>query len=115
MSCFLPGAHAAPVSTLPLPISQSGGSIAPSAIPEPDIVKLSQYASGLGCACKLKPQSLETVLHSLPLPPVPDPNLLVGTETGDDAAIYKINDEQALVMTTDFFPPIVDDAEVLHA
>jgi cysteine desulfurase NifS/selenium donor protein len=70
-------------------------------------VCLTQYTAGLGCACKLRPQVLEQVLKSLP--PVFHPDILVGTESSDDAAVYRINDEQAVVQTLDFFTPIVDD------
>ncbi len=70
-------------------------------------VRLTQYTHGLGCACKLRPQLLEKVLQNLP--PANDNRVLVGTETGDDAAVYKINDDLALVQTVDFFTPIVDD------
>ncbi len=70
-------------------------------------IKLTQFTHGLGCACKLRPQLLEEVLQKLPLPK--DKNILVGSETADDAAIYKINEETAIVQTVDFFTPIVDD------
>ncbi|NHI82800.1 MAG: selenide, water dikinase SelD [Candidatus Thorarchaeota archaeon] len=70
--------------------------------------KLTQYTHGLGCACKLRPQALEEVLRDLPIPT--DASVLVGIETADDAAVYKLNDEYALVETVDFFTPIVDDA-----
>lgn len=70
-------------------------------------IKLTQYTHGLGCACKIEPMKLEAVLKKLP--PVLNKNVLVGTETSDDAAVYLINDEQALVQTLDFFIPIVDD------
>jgi len=70
-------------------------------------IRLTQFTHGLGCACKLRPQLLEDLLHNLPLPK--DKNILVGVETGDDAAVYKINDSTALVQTVDFFTPIVDD------
>ncbi|MDY7079052.1 MAG: selenide, water dikinase SelD [Chloroflexota bacterium] len=69
--------------------------------------KLTHYTHGLGCACKLRPQALEEVLAALPLPD--DPAVLVGTETADDAAVYLLNDEIAIVQTVDFFTPIVDD------
>lgn len=72
-----------------------------------DEVRLTQYTHGLGCACKLRPQDLEKVLKSLPVP-VGD-NILVGPETSDDAAVYLINDDLALVQTVDFFTPVVDD------
>ena len=70
-------------------------------------IKLTQYTHGLGCACKIEPQKLEAVLKSLPQ--VHDPNVLVGTDTSDDAAVYYLNPEMALVQTLDFFTPIVDD------
>jgi cysteine desulfurase NifS/selenium donor protein len=70
-------------------------------------IQLTQFTHGLGCACKIKPQSLEKVLKSLP--PVINKNVLIGTENSDDAAVYLINKDQALVQTLDFFTPIVDD------
>ncbi len=70
--------------------------------------KLTHYTHGLGCACKLRPQALEEVLARLPLPD--DAAILVGTETADDAAVYRLSDEMAIVQTVDFFTPIVDDA-----
>ncbi|MCD4664965.1 MAG: selenide, water dikinase SelD [Bacteroidales bacterium] len=70
-------------------------------------IKLTHYTHGLGCACKIQPQNLEKVLQSLPH--FIDPNVLVGTETSDDATVYHITDEIALVQTLDFFTPIVDD------
>jgi selenide,water dikinase len=70
--------------------------------------RLTSFSHGAGCACKLGPSELETVLGELGTSSVP-PDLLVGTETGDDAAVYRLNDEQAIVATLDFFTPIVDD------
>lgn len=70
-------------------------------------IKLTQYTHGLGCACKLRPQLLEEVLQKMPLPD--DKNILVDTSTADDAAIYRINDNLAIVQTVDFFTPVVDD------
>lgn len=70
-------------------------------------IKLTQYTHGLGCACKIEPQKLEQVLKSLPQ--VKDANVLVGTDTSDDAAVYRLTDDLALVQTLDFFTPIVDD------
>ncbi len=70
-------------------------------------IKLTHYTHGLGCACKLEPQKLEQVLKTLPK--VFDPLVLVGTETSDDATVYKLTDDLALVQTLDFFTPIVDD------
>jgi len=70
-------------------------------------IKLTHYTHGLGCACKIQPQNLEKVLASIPS--FEDPLVLVGTETADDASVYMINDEQAIVQTLDFFTPVVDD------
>ncbi len=74
---------------------------------ETDDVKLTHYTHGLGCACKIQPQHLESVLAKLK--PLFDPKVLVGTETADDATVYKLSDDLALVQTLDFFTPIVDD------
>ncbi len=70
-------------------------------------IKLTHFTHGLGCACKLRPQDLEEVLKNMPS--VTDKHVLVGTDTSDDATVYQINDEQAIVQTLDFFTPIVDD------
>ena len=70
-------------------------------------VRLTQYTHGLGCACKLRPQLLEEVLKKMPLPT--DPKILVGVDTADDAAVYLLNDQTAIVQTVDFFTPVVDD------
>jgi len=70
-------------------------------------IKLTHFTHGLGCACKLRPQALEKILAKIPVSD--DENILVGTKTADDAAVYKINDETAIVQTVDFFTPIVDD------
>jgi selenide, water dikinase len=70
--------------------------------------RLTSLSHGGGCGCKIAPGVLADLLkRSAPMPLFP--NLLVGTETADDAAVYKLNDEQAIVATTDFFMPIVDD------
>lgn len=71
-------------------------------------VRLTSLAHGGGCGCKLAPSVLQQILADMPLAG-PFANLLVGTETGDDAAVYRLNDTQALVATTDFFMPVVDD------
>jgi selenide, water dikinase len=71
--------------------------------------RLTEYSHGAGCACKLGPSELEQVLGELERP-LGFSDLLVGSETGDDAAVYRLNDEQALIATLDFFTPIVDDA-----
>jgi cysteine desulfurase NifS/selenium donor protein len=73
-----------------------------------DEIKLTQYTHGLGCACKLRPQLLEQVLKKIPAPT--DARILVGTDTSDDAAVFKLDDRLAIVQTVDFFTPIVDDA-----
>ena len=71
-------------------------------------VKLTQYSHGGGCGCKIAPAVLTKILADTPLRAIPK-ELLVGTETSDDAAVYQLNDGQAIVATTDFFTPIVDD------
>ncbi len=71
------------------------------------VLKLTSLSSCAGCAAKLGQQSLMQLLHQVPVRK--DRNLLVGTATGDDAAVYRIGPDRALVQTTDFFTPIVDD------
>jgi selenide,water dikinase len=71
-------------------------------------IKLTSYSTKGGCGCKIGPAALKQVISSLP-PTVPNPNLLVGIDTSDDAGVYKISDELAIVQTVDFFTPIVDD------
>jgi len=71
--------------------------------------RLTSLAHGGGCGCKLAPAVLQDILHKMPTGTMWS-NLLVGTETSDDAAVYRLNDTQALVATTDFFMPVVDDA-----
>jgi selenide, water dikinase len=73
-------------------------------------VRLTRFSHGAGCACKLSPDDLRTVLglvHGLDA--TPDPDLLVGLDTADDAAVYRLRGDLAVVVTTDFFTPIVDD------
>src|SRR5579859_526070 len=70
--------------------------------------RLTALAHGGGCGCKLSPAVLRELLSGMPAVQG-FPDLLVGTETADDAAVYQLNDEQAVVATTDFFMPIVDD------
>jgi cysteine desulfurase len=72
-----------------------------------EAIKLTRFTHGLGCACKLRPQVLERVLAKMPRPQ--DANVLVGTETADDAAVYRIDSKTAIVQTVDFFTPVVDD------
>ncbi len=69
-------------------------------------IRLTQLAKRAGCAAKQPPGYLLSMLGSLP--PITDPNVLVGNATADDAAVYKLSDELGLVLTTDFFTPIVD-------
>ncbi len=76
-------------------------------ISDTEQIRLTQYTHGLGCACKLRPQLLEDVLKDMPVPK--DSRILVGTETADDAAVYLISNDKAIVQTVDFFTPIVDD------
>jgi selenide,water dikinase len=71
-------------------------------------VRLTQFSHGGGCGCKIAPGVLEQIL-SKGAPGILPKELLVGIETSDDAAVYRINDTQAIVATTDFFMPIVDD------
>jgi selenide,water dikinase len=68
---------------------------------------LTQFSHGAGCGCKLAPGVLAEVLRTLT--PQSHPDLLVGTETGDDAAVWRLDGDRALVATTDFFTPVVDD------
>ena len=70
-------------------------------------VKLTAMAKAAGCAAKLNPATLDAVLRKLPRQT--DPNVLVGFDTNDDAGVYRISEELALVQTVDFFTPIVDD------
>jgi len=70
-------------------------------------VKLTRFTHGLGCACKLRPQMLEEILSKLPVPS--DERIIVGCDTADDAAVFRIDDKTAIVQTVDFFTPILDD------
>jgi selenide,water dikinase len=69
-----------------------------------DLLQMVEYG---GCSSKISPKQLEEILKYLPLPA--DPNLLVDIDTHDDAGVYRVNDELALVFTTDFFPPVCSD------
>jgi selenide, water dikinase len=73
-----------------------------------EFIRLTELSHGGGCGCKIAPGVLSAILAESPATKM-FPNLLVGTENSDDAAVYKLNDTQALVATTDFFMPIVDD------
>lgn len=70
--------------------------------------RLTQFSPGAGCGCKISPKDLEEILQS-DLAFLSDPHLLVGNESKDDAAVYDIGDGKAIISTTDFFTPIVDD------
>ena len=72
-------------------------------------IKLTQFSHGGGCGCKISPAVLAEILAQAPAARQLLPKeLLVGSETSDDAAVYQLNAEQAIVATTDFFTPIVD-------
>lgn len=71
-------------------------------------IKLSQYSHGAGCGCKISPKVLDKMLQSQ-LPKFSHPNLIVGNESRDDAAVFDLGDGSGIVSTTDFFMPIVDD------
>ncbi|WOT05172.1 selenide, water dikinase SelD [Shewanella youngdeokensis] len=71
-------------------------------------IKLTEFSHGAGCGCKISPKVLSTILATQ-LPVFSDPKLLVGNQTRDDAAVYKLNDTTGIISTTDFFMPIVDD------
>jgi len=74
----------------------------------PEKIRLTEFSHGGGCGCKMAPAVLSEILDATPIRGLPK-ELLVGTETADDAAVYRLNDSQALVATTDFFTPIVDE------
>src|SRR4051794_33871300 len=71
------------------------------------VVRLTTLSHGAGCACKLPAAELHPLVAELPR--IDDPNVLVGAETADDAAVYRVSDELAVVTSVDFFTPIVDD------
>ncbi len=71
-------------------------------------IKLTQYSRGAGCGCKIAPAVLDEILHTQVV--LPDQKLLVGNSSKDDAAVYELENGTAIISTTDFFMPIVDDA-----
>ncbi|MEY2647712.1 MAG: hypothetical protein RL282_425, partial [Bacteroidota bacterium] len=71
-------------------------------------IKLTQYSHGAGCGCKISPKILDEILHSSFSMP-DNKKLLVGNHSKDDAAVYDLDNGTALISTTDFFMPIVDD------
>jgi selenide,water dikinase len=77
-------------------------------VDKPTEPRLTSLSHGGGCGCKIAPGVLSEILKGTASMPIPE-ELLVGIETADDAAVYRLNDEQALIATTDFFMPIVDD------
>jgi selenide,water dikinase len=81
---------------------------APDKLPPATEPRLTSLSHGGGCGCKIAPGVLSEILKGTAAMPIPK-ELMVGIETADDAAVYKLNDEQALIATTDFFMPIVDD------
>ncbi|WP_180682037.1 selenide, water dikinase SelD [Tepidicella baoligensis] len=81
---------------------------APTSAAQVAAPRLTSLSHGGGCGCKIAPGVLSEILKGTSAMPIP-PQLLVGIETADDAAVYQLNDEQALIATTDFFMPIVDD------
>ena len=76
---------------------------------DPQEIKLTQFSRGAGCGCKIAPQVLEEILTTSSFAPA-DKKLLVGNSSKDDAAVYDLDNGTALISTTDFFMPIVDDA-----
>lgn len=72
------------------------------------MIQLTKYSHGAGCGCKISPKVLSTILQSN-IPAMIDPNLLVGNDSRDDAAVYDMGNGEAIISTTDFFMPIVDD------
>jgi len=77
-------------------------------VSDPEPLRLTSLAHGGGCGCKIAPALLQDILKAMPAAAA-FPDLLVGAETSDDAAVWRLNAEQALVATTDFFMPVVDD------
>ena len=77
-------------------------------LPSDTTVKLTQYSHGAGCGCKISPKVLNSILAECKTE-FPDPFLMVGNSTLDDAAVYDIGNNQVIISTTDFFMPIVDD------
>src|SRR5689334_21164296 len=91
---------------MPADIASPAATTANANAPPP--LRLTSFSHGGGCGCKIAPGVLSEILKNTVGGLVP-PELMVGIETSDDAAVYKLNDEQALIATTDFFMPIVDD------
>jgi selenide, water dikinase len=90
------------------PASIAPAAVASAATTAAATPRLTQFSHGGGCGCKVAPAALRDIIAKS-VPGLLPANLLVGTETADDAAVYQINERQAIVATTDFFMPIVDD------
>src|SRR5258707_7359623 len=90
------------------PTAQAAGSLECSAMKTQQSVRLTQYARGGGCACKIPPGELEEAVAKLVPEHRPD-DLLIGVEHGDDAAVVRISPTRAIVATADFFTPVADD------
>ena len=88
--------------------ASTAASAAPALAASPAPIRLTGFSHGGGCGCKIAPAVLAQILKNSGGGLIP-PELMVGIETADDAAVYKLNDTQALIATTDFFMPIVDD------
>ena len=88
-------------------IERLSGETAPAVKSVYKEIKLTHFTHGLGCACKIRPQQLEEILQHIPRQQ--DPNVLIDTSAADDAAVYRLDDNTAIVQTLDFFTPIVDD------
>ena len=82
------------------------GGLRESTMTDTGTIRLTQFAKRAGCAAKQPPDYLLSLLAGLP--PIVDPNVLVGHATSDDAAVYRLSDDLALILTTDFFTPVVD-------
>lgn len=102
------GASPTAPPTTPAPASARTPASGPAPTGDAPRRRLTEFSHGAGCACKLAPGALVDVLGRLA--PNEDPDLLVDAATGDDAAVYRIAPDRALVLTTDFFTPLVDDA-----
>ena len=81
----------------------------PAINPDAEAIRLTQFAHGGGCGCKIAPGLLREILARAPQGIIP-PELMVGTETADDAAVYRLNDTQALVATTEIYTLSLHDA-----
>lgn len=76
---------------------------------EDQVIRLTQFSEGSGCGCKIPPAVLDSILANRKSVDLVDPNLLVGNSSKDDAAVYQISDDLAMINTVDFFTPIVDN------